>query len=60
MRPAKTATLEGPLVRRHMEYRVLKTKNTLEVKPQDYLTESQVDTLIRVGKLDITILTPKK
>lgn len=60
MRPAKTATLEGPLLRRKMEYRVLKTKNTLQVKPQDYLNEAQVEGLIRAGAIDITILTPKK
>jgi len=60
MRPAKTATLEGPILRRKGEFRVLKTKNTLEVKPQDYLTENQVDALIRAGRLDITIVAPKK
>jgi hypothetical protein len=60
MRPTKSATLEGPLLRRHGEYRVVKTKNTLEVKPQEYLTERKVEDLIRTGKIDLTIVSPKK
>ncbi len=59
-RPVKTATLEGPNLRRKGEYRVVKTRNTLEIKPQDHLTEVQVEDMIRQGRIDITFIAPKR
>ncbi len=59
-RPAKTATLEGPNLRRKGEYRVVKTRNTLEIKPQDHLTEVEVEDMIRQGRIDITFIAPKR
>ena len=58
---AKSATLEGPFRSGPTDkYRVLRTKNTLEIRPGQMLTEKNVSDLIRVSRLDLTIVAPKK
>jgi len=58
---AKSATLEGPIKSGPTDtYRVLRTKNTLEIRPGQMLAEKAVSDLIRVSRLDLTIVVPKK
>jgi len=54
-----SATLEGPSGISG-KYRVLKTKNTLEVKPGDMLSGARVQQLIDSSRIDLTITVPKK
>jgi len=57
----KSATLEGPIKSGPTDrYRVLRTKNTLEIRPGQMLAEKDVRDLIQVSRLDLTIVAPKK
>jgi len=56
---AKSAVLEGP-TGISGKYTVVKTKNTLDPRPGQVLTEKEVESFIRASRIDLTINAPKK
>ena len=60
-RPTQSATIE--LLRRPTAdgktYRVIKTKNTLEIKPGELLNEREVKSIISGRKIDLSIVGEK-